>query len=141
MTSPEERREAQIRAIGQGGQFNELTDFGLEIFGATLDRLLAYFDENEPETADLIRYGRDRQSTGVVDRNGQIIRVGDIVETWADLSRSYVRVVVREPDQPEITFEPRTGFILCGKNSRHFEVLGNIYENPDGIPEWFRQQS
>jgi hypothetical protein len=55
--SPEERREAQIRAIGQGGQFNELTEFGIEIFGATLDRLLAYFDANEPAVADAIRFG------------------------------------------------------------------------------------
>jgi hypothetical protein len=123
MTSPEQRREAHLKAIGTHLYCRN-----------TYRQLLDYFDFEEPEVADLIRHGRDRESTGIKDRNGQFIRVGDIVETWADLSRSYVRVVVRETDRPEIAFKPRTGFILCTANSRHFEVLGNIYEDKDLIP-------
>jgi hypothetical protein len=56
MTSPEERREAQIRAMVFG-----LDSTGRSIKNVTkmtnLDRLLAYFDETEPAVADAIRYG------------------------------------------------------------------------------------
>jgi hypothetical protein len=85
MTSPEERREAQIRAIGQGGQFNELTEFGIEIFGNTLDRLLGYFDEHEPAVADAIRFGlresrREIHGTGGFGDPRTLVRVEYVID-------------------------------------------------------------
>jgi hypothetical protein len=56
MTSPEERRWAQIHAMdtgtAMGGIGNELKH----------SALLAYFDEHEPAVADAIRYGLLRSS-------------------------------------------------------------------------------
>jgi hypothetical protein len=46
MTTPEERRQAQLNAIANRPRP-----------GQPLDRLLDYFDETEPAVADAIRYG------------------------------------------------------------------------------------
>jgi hypothetical protein len=50
MTSPEERRDAQLTAV-----VNAMYD--PDEYERAYDGLLAYFDENEPEVADAIRYG------------------------------------------------------------------------------------
>jgi hypothetical protein len=105
MTSQEERRGAQLEAISN--------QFGERDIVDTYDMLLAYFDENEPETADLIRNGGDRESTGIKDCDGQLIRVGDIVNSEVGRVGYYMRVVVRDKNRPELRFEPITGSTLC----------------------------
>jgi hypothetical protein len=51
MTSPEERRQAQISAIAESPLAIEVSPVD------AYRRLIAYFDENEPALADAIRYG------------------------------------------------------------------------------------
>jgi hypothetical protein len=53
LVTPEERREAQIGAIGLGPATWSAPAYGFQ----ALDRLLAHLDQTEPATADALRFG------------------------------------------------------------------------------------
>jgi uncharacterized phage protein (TIGR01671 family) len=72
-----------------------------------------------------------RQYTGLKDKNGKEIYEGDILDTHAQYDDIYIRRVVYE--RCGLTLEPGTGYTLTKSNERHFEVIGNIYENPELI--------
>jgi hypothetical protein len=69
------------------------------------------------------------QYTGLKDKNGKEIYEGDILNTHANFDTPYIREVVWKGCALE--FKPITGFTLCETNTNHFEVIGNIYENPE----------
>ena len=69
------------------------------------------------------------QFTGLHDKNGKEIYEGDIVNSHANFELPYFREVVY--DRCGLTFKPQTGFILCKENEFHFDVIGNIYQNPE----------
>lgn len=68
------------------------------------------------------------QYTGMTDKNGADIYEGDVVRSM------YGDCVVRWNDN-ECGFEQRApdglGFVLDIDEQRHYEVIGNIYENPE----------
>lgn len=69
------------------------------------------------------------QSTCLLDKNGKTIFEGDIVDSWADLDRQYLREVVYG-SSCGLEFKPLTGFTLCKNNAKNFEIIGNIHDNP-----------
>lgn len=75
--------------------------------------------------------------TGLKDKNGNEIYEGDVIDSWAfpnGESRQYLRTIVEDPKTHQLVLEPLTGFILCEPAcSEHFEIIGNIYENPELI--------
>ena len=71
------------------------------------------------------------QFTGLHDKNGKEIYEGDVVNSSAAMDGIYLRVVEFSKDRPCIEFNPLTGFVLCKGNEHLFEVIGNIYENPE----------
>ena len=73
------------------------------------------------------------QYTNLNDRNGKEIYEGDIVDSWAgsDVIGTYLREVVWAEGEPKLEFNPSSGNILCKGNEHLFEIIGNIYENPE----------
>jgi len=55
------------------------------------------------------------------------------VDSWAgsDMIGGYLREVVRAEGEPKLEFNPSSGNILCKKNEYLFEIIGNIFENPE----------
>jgi len=72
------------------------------------------------------------QFTGLTDKNGKRIFEGDVVDSWADLSKPYFREVVYGKNCG-LEFNPLTGFTLCKSNEHHFSIIGNIHDNPELI--------
>ena len=76
------------------------------------------------------------QATGVKDKNGRMIHVGDIVKMKYPYDKRFIGkfVVVKDPNSPRIGLLDKTKadeiFNLCGYMSNHYEVIGNINENP-----------
>ena len=73
------------------------------------------------------------QFAGVKDKEGLEIYEGDIVDSWAgsDMIGGYLREVVQAEGEPKLEFNPSSGNILCKKNEYLFEIIGNIFENPE----------
>lgn len=77
------------------------------------------------------------QATGVKDKNGNMIHVGDIVKMKYPYDKRCIGkfVVVRDPNSPRIGLLDKTKtdeiFNLYGYMSNHYEVVGNIHENPE----------
>lgn len=76
------------------------------------------------------------QYTGLKDKNKKEIYEGDIVElTWADKKTSIQYIVKYVEDCAYYMLECVTDEYeldaLCGYSQEQFEVIGNIYDNPE----------
>ena len=77
------------------------------------------------------------QATGVKDKDGMMICVGDIVKMKYPYDKRFIGkfVVVRDPNSPRIGLLDKTKtdeiFDLYGYMSNYYEVIGNIHENKD----------
>lgn len=77
------------------------------------------------------------QATGVKDKNGRMIYVGDIVKMKYPYDKRFIGkfVVVKDPNSPRIGLLDKTKadeiFNLYGYMSNHYEVVGNIHEKPE----------
>lgn len=98
----------------------------------------------EPEDKKHIGVNLDRQpfftieqSTGIKDKNGKMIYVGDIVKMKYPYDKRFIGkfVVVKDPNSPRIGLIDKTKtdeiFDLYGYMSNYYEVIGNIHENKD----------
>jgi hypothetical protein len=92
----------------------------------------AVYDEEHKQWCEFDELcGEIMQYTGLKDKNGKEIYEGDIVNSHSGLNHVYLREVVRCDDRPTLEFKPSTGYVLCEANEHLFEVIGNIYENPE----------
>jgi len=77
------------------------------------------------------------QATGVKDKNGKMICVGDIVKMKYPYDKRYIGkfVVAKDPNSPRIGLLDETKadeiFNLYNYMSNHYEVIGNIHENTE----------
>lgn len=77
------------------------------------------------------------QATGIEDKDGMMIYVGDIVKMKYPYDKRFIGkfVVVKDPNSPRIGLLDKTKtdeiFNLYGYMSNHYEVVGNIHENPE----------
>ena len=67
------------------------------------------------------------QFTGLTDKNGKDIYEGDIFIHHDHLDPKPMCVI--EWDKDEVCFQPSIG--LMSESNEWFEVIGNIYENPE----------
>lgn len=71
-----------------------------------------------------------RESTGLFDRLGNEIFVGDILE---DEDRRFLKIVVNMGGNYELAYENgmRLGLVKIYIKYYQVKVVGNIYDNPD----------
>lgn len=79
------------------------------------------------------------QSTGVEDKNGVEIYVGDIISGWVSAHShsgrdEVLKVVEYQVDRARYNFDAIDVFV---DDKEYLEVIGNIYENPEllGVPK------
>ena len=76
------------------------------------------------------------QSTDIKDKNGKMIYVGDIVKMKFPYDKRFIGkfVVIKDTNSPRIGLIDNTKtdeiFNLYNYMSNHYEVIGNINENP-----------
>jgi uncharacterized phage protein (TIGR01671 family) len=76
------------------------------------------------------------QFTGLQDKDGVDIYVGDIVLCYPDeVDTQYIRVVESDNNTPDIgiTTNGRSGLILCKTSTHLIQIIGNIHQNPELI--------
>ena len=77
------------------------------------------------------------QDTGLKDKNGKMIYVGDIVKMKYPYDKRCIGkfVVVKDPNSPRIGLSDKTKtdeiFDLYNHMSNYYEAIGNIHENPE----------
>ena len=81
------------------------------------------------------------QSTGLVDKNGQEIFEGDIVEfeDADDIENVYINQGVIEWCQGGFTVSNRTTVTLddlLDEDTLEVTIVGNIYDNPELLDDW-----
>lgn len=79
-----------------------------------------------------------RQYTGLKDIYGTEIYEGDILRVYDGSRESFHEVVWGGEDYPAFELEPHKwcemnglSFLKCAPDSGEYEVVGNIYENPE----------
>lgn len=86
---------------------------------------------------------RLRQFTGLHDKNGKEIYEGDISEsdgvlyqvTWSDRGAMYgVKIIKTDSVLTRGLTFPLQPYVIEGTKECNFEIIGNIYENPDLLP-------
>lgn len=70
--------------------------------------------------------------TGLFDRHGKEIYEGDIVQWDTDIDADYFDSKLRFIDE-KVKFEGGAFYPVCNMPEYEFEVIGNIYENPELI--------
>lgn len=75
------------------------------------------------------------QFTGLLDRNGKEIYEGDIVKINS-LENTPVGAIEWDNDMTEYMIKDNKKYIfggesVCSLTAKYFEVIGNIYENPE----------
>jgi len=99
-----------------------------------------YLELGEQEECTLCGYnGEPQQCTGLKDKNGKLIYEGDIVknnqnslysvefEEFAHQTKFCLKRVETPDYYPHISTWQGIGY----KDQKNFEVIGNIYENPE----------
>ncbi len=89
----------------------------------------SWLDEHNPPIGTLSPYGDDvelMQFAGLKDKNGKEIYEGDIVQQYGRYGKRY-KVYWR---QERAGWYP---FVHDRKDSKVYEIIGNIYENPEFI--------
>lgn len=77
------------------------------------------------------------QATGLKDKNGKMIYVGNIIKMKYPYDKRCIGkfVVVKDPNSPRIGLSDKTKtdeiFDLYNHMSNYYEVIGNIHENPE----------
>ena len=87
-----------------------------------------------------------QQFTGLLDKNGTEIFEGDIISVASQIVSSNdpspgTRMICADPDSKQLTDAfmdgncRTSGFVFGERAAKlHYEVIGNIYENPDLLP-------
>ena len=70
------------------------------------------------------------QFTGLLDKNGKEIYEGDVVDSHSRYDQPYIREVFWG-EKCGLEFKTLTGYKLCKSNEPHFEIIGNIHDNPE----------
>lgn len=80
-------------------------------------------------------------ATGVLDKNGKMIYVGDIIRMRFPYDKRFIDnfVVVEDKASPYIGLltEPKCTevFVLARRLSRQYEIIGDIHHNPELLEE------
>ena len=80
-------------------------------------------------------------ATGVLDKNGKMIYVGDIIRMRFSYDKRFIDnfVVVEDKASPYIGLltEPKCTevFVLARRLSRQYEIIGDIHHNPELLEE------
>ena len=113
-------------------------------FSLRNDGMLSFGQQGDPSIA-LMQY------TGLKDKNGKEIYEGDILfnedafgchTSWGDATDNFPNHRLIAWDETYAKFDFNfleanirnrgcSGFSLCISNAKHFEVVGNIHENPE----------
>jgi len=71
------------------------------------------------------------QYTGLKDKNGVEIYEGDIVKVNVDDNEYKIHKIIFDNNYCRFMFIPESYFLIQKHHSSHYEVIGNIYENPE----------
>ena len=121
-------------SVSNGGYIGFSVDDGYKAFGDAFERALE--NGNAYEYEEWCTWERQfnlMQYTGLVDRHGVEIYEGDVIDiTRAGGDRGYVPVVFREGIFClYVKYWVDEYYPLNTYASEHYEVIGNVYENPD----------
>jgi uncharacterized phage protein (TIGR01671 family) len=76
-----------------------------------------------------------QQFTGLLDRNGKEIYEGDIIKGWWNNYQGIFEIVWDEGAFGIVLEKEYCPCLYEVFPDRHFEIIGNIYENPDLMEE------
>ena len=97
-------------------------------------------DDVKMQRVDQERFIVER-ATGVVDKNGKMIYVGDIIRMRFPYDKRFIDnfVVVEDKASPYIGLltEPKCTevFVLARRLSSQYEIIGDIHHNPELLEE------
>ena len=73
-------------------------------------------------------------SIGLKDKNRTLLYERDIIDCHAGFKERtdpYYREIIINQETNQLELSPLTGLNLCKNNQKYFEIIGNIYENPN----------